>query len=79
MDLQEIISKPHSELNPMEQVSKIFYINELLRLDEQFDNRLRFAMRDSLKKGTVPSNKVTLADFTQAELLDLTNPIETNL
>ena len=77
MTIQEIMTVPHKFLQPVEQTSKIFYINELLRLDESFDDKVRKAMWDSIKNGIIPSKKVTLADFTEAELLDLTNPIET--
>ena len=77
MTIQEIMTVPHKVLQPVEQTSKIFYISELLRLDENFDDVIRRAMWSSVKKGIIPSKKVTLADFTEAELLDLTNPIET--
>lgn len=76
MTLQEIVETKQEEINPSEQITKIFYINELLRLDPVFDRDLRLAMAKSIKRGVTPSKKVTLSDFSQEELLDVINPID---
>ncbi|MEI6186956.1 MAG: hypothetical protein WCP46_00445 [Alphaproteobacteria bacterium] len=76
MTLQEAIETKQEDVNSSEQITKVFYINELLRLDPLFDRDVRIAMAKSLKRGVTPCKKVTLSDFTTEELLDVLNPID---
>ncbi len=71
-----MLKTPHKELSLFQKQMKILYINELLEKDEQFDARIRAAMKKALKKCPELSKSVTLSDMEQHEVLDINNPIE---
>jgi hypothetical protein len=75
MTLQDVVETSQEEITFGDQMTKIFYINEFLRLDPLFDREVRAAIAKSMKRGVTPCKKVTLSEFTDEELLDMLNPI----
>jgi hypothetical protein len=75
MSIEELIHVKHEDVRHSDKIAKILYINELLRLDPIFDENIRVAMTESINRGTIPSKKVTLSEFSDEELLDMLNPI----
>jgi hypothetical protein len=75
MDIKQIIDTEHSELDVHQLLIKSYYINELLRKDKDFDADIRKRMLKSLKNGIIPSKRISLKEFTQEELTDITNPL----
>ena len=73
--LKEIINIEHNNLSHQEVLVKNFYLNELCRLNKDFDAKLRNLINENLDKCNLPK-QVSLKDFTQEEILDITNPIK---
>lgn len=76
MTLKDILDTTHLDLENNQKMIKSFYINEFLRLDPIFDEIVRKAMLKSIKRGHAPAKRIGLENFTQEEILDITNIIE---
>ena len=76
MTLKHILDTEHLQLENNQKMIKSFYVNEFLRLDPTFDDIVRKAMLKSLKRGHVPAKRIGLENFSQEEILDITNIIE---